>query len=217
MTDDPSAAESGSWKAVLTEGPVGRTLTRLTVPMVAGIVGMVAFNLTDTFFVSRLGTTELAALSFTFPLVLVLVRFTLGLGIGASSLISRAVGRGDAHAVQRITTDSLSLALLLVIIFVAVGFPVMDPVFRALGAEGEILSLVKTYMSIWLAGLLFVFFPSALSVFFPDSNPINSSLCDVVPQRLRALFFRLPPSDRRLTRFPTHPCLGGLFYPETWL
>lgn len=159
MTDDPSAAESGSWKAVLTEGPVGRTLTRLTVPMVAGIVGMVAFNLTDTFFVSRLGTTELAALSFTFPLVLVLVRFTLGLGIGASSLISRAVGRGDAHAVQRITTDSLSLALLLVIIFVAVGFPVMDPVFRALGAEGEILSLVKTYMSIWLAGLLFVFFP----------------------------------------------------------
>jgi len=159
MTDDSSAAGSGRWKAVLTEGPVGRTLARLTVPMVAGIVGMVAFNLTDTFFVSRLGTTELAALSFTFPLVLVLVRFTLGLGIGASSLISRAVGRGDAHAVQRITTDCLSLALLLVVIFVAVGFPIMDPVFRALGAEGEILSLVKTYMSIWLAGLLFVFFP----------------------------------------------------------
>jgi len=159
MTDDPSAAGSGRWKAVLTEGPVGRTLARLTVPMVAAIVGMVAFNLTDTLFVSRLGTTELAALSFTFPLVLVLVRFTLGLGIGASSLISRAVGRGDTHAVQRITTDSLSLALLLVIIFVAVGFPVMDSVFRALGAEGESLSLVKTYMSIWLAGLLFVFFP----------------------------------------------------------
>ncbi|MCK4549616.1 MAG: MATE family efflux transporter [Candidatus Krumholzibacteria bacterium] len=159
MTEERSGAGSGRWKAVLTEGPVGRTLARLTVPMVAGILGMVAFNLTDTFFVGRLGTTELAALSFTFPFVLVLVRFILGIGIGASALISRAVGRGDAHEVRRVTTDSLSLALLLVVIFVAVGFPLVEPVFRALGADGEILPLVKTYMSIWLAGLLFVFFP----------------------------------------------------------
>ncbi len=160
MRDDRSGAGgSGRWKAVLTEGPVGRTLLRLTVPMVAGILGMVAFNLTDTFFVGRIGTTELAALSFTFPFVLVLVRFTLGLGIGASALISRAVGRGDAHAVRRLTTDSLSLALLVVVIFVITGFLTMDPVFRALGAAGDILRMVKTYMSIWLAGLLFVFFP----------------------------------------------------------
>ena len=144
---------------MLTEGPAGRTLLRLTVPMVAGIIGMVAFNLTDTFFVGRLGTLELAALSFTYPVVLVLVRFTLGLGIGASALISRAVGRGDTHAVRRLTTDSLSLALLTVVIFVIAGFIAMDPVFRALGATGDILPMVKTYMSIWLAGLLFVFFP----------------------------------------------------------
>jgi putative MATE family efflux protein len=159
MREDSSAAGSGRWKAVLIEGPVGGTLLRLTAPMVAGIVGMVAFNLTDAFFVGRLGTTDLAALSFTFPIVLVLQRFTLGLGIGASSLISRAVGRGDSHEVRRLTTDSLSLALLIVVVFVAAGFPLMGHVFRALGAEGEILSLVTTYMSIWFAGLLFVFFP----------------------------------------------------------
>ena len=140
MTEDQAAAGSGRWKAVMTEGPVGRTLARLTVPMVVGIVGMVAFNLTDTFFVGRLGTTELAALSFTFPFVLVLVRFTLGLGIGASALVSRAVGRGDAHAVRRITTDSLALALVVVVVFVSLGFPLMGPVFRALGAGGETVS-----------------------------------------------------------------------------
>lgn len=159
MTDDPAAAGNGRWKAVLTEGPVGRTLARLTVPMVAGILGMVAFNLTDTFFVGKLGTTELAALSFTFPFVLVLVRFTLGLGIGASALVSRAVGRGDAHAVRRITTDSLALALLVVFLFIGLGFPLMGAVFKALGAGGDIYPLVKTYMTIWLGGLLFVFFP----------------------------------------------------------
>jgi putative MATE family efflux protein len=147
------------WKAVLIEGPPGRTLARLTLPMVAGIVGMVAFNLTDTFFVGRIGTTELAALSFTFPVVLVLQRLTLGIGIGASAVISRAVGRGDAHEVRRLTTDSLTLTLAAVILVVAAGLPLIGPVFRALGAGGDILPLVKTYMTIWFGGLLFVFFP----------------------------------------------------------
>ncbi len=159
MSEETSESEKGRWKAVLTEGPVGKTLTRLTVPMVAGIVGMVAFNLTDTFFVGRLGTTELAALSFTFPVVLVIIRFTMGIGIGASTVISRAIGRGDSHAVRRLTTDSLSLALMAVVVFVAAGYLTMDPVFRALGADMTILPMVKTYMGIWFAGLFFVFFP----------------------------------------------------------
>jgi len=159
MREDTSAAGSGRWAASLTEGPVGRTLARLTVPMVAGIVGMVAFNLTDTFFVGRLGTEELAALSFTFPFVTVLARFTLGIGMGASAVISRAVGGGNARAVRRLTTDSLSLALIGVVIFVAAGLVWMEPIFRALGCGPDILPLVKKYMTIWIAGLLFVFFP----------------------------------------------------------
>jgi putative MATE family efflux protein len=127
--------------------------------MVAGIVGMVAFNLTDTFFVGRLGTEELAALSFTFPFVTVLARFTLGIGMGTSAVVSRAVGAGDAREVRRLTTDSLSLALIAVVIFVAAGLIWMDPIFRALGCGPDILPLVKRYMTIWIAGLLFVFFP----------------------------------------------------------
>ena len=140
MTEDPAAAGNGRWKAVLDRGaawegpwrgspcpwwPVSSAWSPSTSPTHSSS--------------ARLGTTELAALSFTFPFVLVLVRFTLGLGIGASALVSRAVGRGDAHAVRRITTDSLALALLVVIIFVAAGFPLMGPGLQgSRGAGGDI-------------------------------------------------------------------------------
>lgn len=157
-TNGTPAGQAG-WAASLTEGPIGRTLARLTVPMVAGIAGMVAFNLTDTFFVGRLGTRELAAIGFTFPVVTFIVRISMGIGIGASAVISRAVGRGDRRMVRRLTTDSLSLAIIAVALFVAGGFLAMGPVFRALGAQGEILSLVRQYMTIWLWGALFVVFP----------------------------------------------------------
>ena len=55
----------------LTDRPVGRTLTRMAFPMLAGTLSMQAFNLTDTWFVAKLGTLPLAAMGFTFPVVMV--------------------------------------------------------------------------------------------------------------------------------------------------
>jgi Na+-driven multidrug efflux pump len=68
-------------KALLTKGPVGKTLIKLTIPMIFGMIGIVAFNLIDTFFVGQLGTIELAALSFTFPVVMVINSIALGFGL----------------------------------------------------------------------------------------------------------------------------------------
>ena len=138
---------------------MNKILIKLTIPMTFGIMGMVAFNLVDTYFVGRLGTKELAALSFTFPIVLLINSLAMGLGMGASAVISRAIGEGDQHKVQRLTTDSLVLALLFVAFFVVIGLLTIDPTFRLLGASPEILVLVKEYMSIWYIGGIFVVVP----------------------------------------------------------
>ena len=55
----------------LTADPVGPTLVKLVVPMLAGALGIVMFNVVDSFFVGRLGALELAAMSYTFPIVIV--------------------------------------------------------------------------------------------------------------------------------------------------
>ena len=145
--------------AKLIEGPIGKTLTKMTIAMTLGMVGMVAFNLIDTFFVGKLGTNQLAALSFTFPVVLVVSSIALGLGFGASAVISRAIGEGDHHKVQRLTTDSLLLAFIIVIGFVTIGQFTIEPLFKALGATSKIIPYIKTYMRIWYLGMPFVVVP----------------------------------------------------------
>ncbi|MFC1489833.1 MATE family efflux transporter [Candidatus Latescibacterota bacterium] len=146
-------------KTNLTEGPVGKTIINLTLPMMIGMFSMVMFNLIDTFFISRLGTTPLAAMSFTFPVVIFMASISMGLGIGAAAVISHAIGTGDNKWVQRLTTDSLLLSITLVTLVVIIGLSTMDPLFRALGAEGETLILVKKYMLIWYMGMPFVVIP----------------------------------------------------------
>lgn len=143
----------------LISGNVGKILFNLTVPMIVGILSMVIFNLADTFFVGRLGTPELAALGFTLPVILIVNSLALGLGTGAMAVISRAVGQRSHHKVERLTTDSLLLAVLTAAFFVILGFLTIDPIFRLLGVTEKILPLIKTYMTIWYLGVIFVIVP----------------------------------------------------------
>jgi len=143
----------------LTQGPITKKLISLTIPMVFGMLSMVVFNLVDTLFVSRLGTEELAAMSFTFPAVMFVVSIALGFGVATSSVVSRAIGRGDHHQVKRLTTDSLIISLFIVVIFAALGLLSMDWLFRLFGADGQTLILVKQYMRIWYLGVAFVVVP----------------------------------------------------------
>jgi len=146
-------------QASLIDGPIAPKLISLTIPMLFGIMGMVIFNLVDTIYIGQLGTAELAALSFTFPVVMMVTSLGLGIGVGASTLISFAIGEGNQLKVQRITTDSLVLSLLLVAIFVAVGYLTIDPLFTLLGATPDIIILIREYMEIWYLGVPFVIVP----------------------------------------------------------
>lgn len=146
-------------KVNITQDPVGAVLFKLTMPMILGIVGMVAFNLTDTYFVGRLGTFQIAALSFTFPVVMVVNSINLGIGIGASAVISNAVGERQKVKVMRLSTDSLTLGFLIALVMMSVGLLTIQPLFSLLGAGIETMPYIQEYMRIWYIGVPFVVIP----------------------------------------------------------
>jgi putative MATE family efflux protein len=135
----------------LLEGPIGRTLVRMALPMVFGMAAIVLFNIVDTFYVGRLGATELAAMSFTFPVVYMLMHVAVGLGVGLVSVVSRIIGEGDHQRVRRLTSDGLILANTVVVVLAVAGIVSIEPLYRALGAGDDLIPLIKSYM-VWLYG-----------------------------------------------------------------
>ncbi|MBU8869262.1 MAG: MATE family efflux transporter [Gemmatimonadales bacterium] len=133
----------------LTSGPVGSQLVRMTVPMLMGTLSIMIFHLVDTFFLGRYSSEALTAVTFTFPVMMTLGSLALGLGVGVSAVVANAIGEGNQRQVQRLTTDSLFLSVLMVTACAGVGLLTMNPLFRVLGAEGEILHLVRQYMEVW--------------------------------------------------------------------
>jgi len=127
--------------------------------MVIGIFAMIFFSAVDVFFVSLLGSTELAAISFTLPVTMLLFHFILGLSIGAAVLVSRAIGESGLASAARITTDSLLFCLILVAGLSALGYASIEPLFRALGATELTLPYIHQYMGIYFPFLVLLAVP----------------------------------------------------------
>ncbi len=64
----------------------------MTIPMVYGIAAMFLFQTVDLYFISKLGTRELAAISFTFPVTFTLISLTIGITIALSIIVGKAIG-----------------------------------------------------------------------------------------------------------------------------
>jgi len=143
----------------LTEGNIKKQLATLTVPMLFGMIGMVIFNLADTYFIGKLGVTELAAISFCFPVIMFINSLSQGIGIGTSSLVSRNIHVSDRQSIKMMAGRTLLLGFLVVVLFVVAGLLTIRPLFSALGANEDILGYIGDYMKIWYLGVPVVMFP----------------------------------------------------------
>lgn len=133
-------------KRNLKEGSIIKHLLWLALPMAMAISANMSFNLIDTYFVSKLGDTPLAAISYSFPVVLCLLNFSIGIAIGTNSVLSRLIGEDKYEQVKSLSTIIVILALIVAVIIVSFGILTIAPLFKLIGATSEELPYIKDYM-----------------------------------------------------------------------
>jgi len=135
------------------------TLVAMTLPMLVGMITLMTFNLVDTFFISMLGTVQLAAISFTFPVSFTLISLSIGLSIGTSAVIAKALGGGNLTEARTDGQVALWLSAVLVAVLAVLGYAFTSPLFTALGADASTLSYIRQYMDIWFCGAVLLVLP----------------------------------------------------------
>lgn len=145
-----------SEKVRLTEGPVGRHLVAMTVPVMLGIITMMGQALVDAWFLGRVGDRALAAHAFSFPILMIVTSVAIGLGAGTSSVVARAIGAGNHRRARRLTSDSLLLSFLITAGVALVGVVTIRPLFRLLGAPEDMLPMIGEFMTILYVGVPFI-------------------------------------------------------------
>lgn len=146
-------------KIDLTTGSINRHLVRMTLPMIWGILAIVSFQLVDAYYISRLGTAEMAAFSYTFPITYGIFSIFIGFGIAMSSVISRLIGAGQYDDVKRVTAHGILLVFIVSVIIAAIGIPLLDPLFRSMGADDATIPMIHSFMVTYFLGTFFVSMP----------------------------------------------------------
>jgi putative MATE family efflux protein len=136
----------------LTQGPVARSLFRLTAPMMLAVSSSIVVQMIEIGFIGQLGTAQIAAVTFTFPITMMLTSVAMGISIGTSSVIARRVGAGDWDSVRRLATHSLLLVGSLLSMLALVLTASIRPTFTALGAHGEVLDYIDDYLVVYYPG-----------------------------------------------------------------
>ena len=132
---------------------VPKTIMNLAVPMLAGTFAIQVYNLTTTWLVSRLGTDSLAAMSFSFPVVMLVGFALMSIGTGTMTVVAYSLGGGNHAKAARVTSHSVLLMLLMSGLLCIAGFATAEPLFRRLGADGNVLQLTCDYMRIFYLGM----------------------------------------------------------------
>ncbi|MCI5071811.1 MATE family efflux transporter [bacterium] len=143
----------------LTQGPVSGHIIKLALPMMVGVFSIMVFNLIDTYFIGRLGTDALAAISFTFPVVMLVGSISFGMTMAMTSMISRLMGEQKSQKIKQTVSDCLCFALLIVMFISLLGQLSLDWVFESLGAKDHLMPLIRDYMQIWYYSIIFLLIP----------------------------------------------------------
>ena len=152
----PVRNASGNPRSVsFAEGSVARHMVRLSGYMIMGFLTMTIAQLIEAIYLGIVGTTELAAIAFTSPLVMSLMAAARGIGMGASSVIARAFGGGDRARAAVLTSHCLMMVAAFAFLCVVVGVPGAHAFFALLGANGRVLELADSYIAVWLLGFTF--------------------------------------------------------------
>ena len=147
-----SKSQTSKAKPSLIDAPIEKTLVNMTVPMIFGMITLMLFNIVDTFFVSMLGTEQLAAISFTFPVTFTVISLAIGLSIATSAIIAKALGADNPAEARFDGAVALIVSAVLVALLSLCGYFLIEPIFKLLGATPELLIYINEYMSVWFIG-----------------------------------------------------------------
>lgn len=129
----------------MTETPVNRLIVSLAIPTVISMLITTVYNVTDTYFVSKISVSASGATGIIFSLMGIIQAFGFMYGQGAGSLVSRRLGAKEIDEARKYCSTAIFFALGTGLMILALGLIFLSPLMRLLGSTDTILPYAKIY------------------------------------------------------------------------
>ena len=139
------------------EGPIGSALIRLAIPIILGNLLQTGYQLTDAFWVGRLGAAAVAAVSISFPVMFLVVALGAGLGIAGATLSAQYMGAGRQDMVNHVAAQTMMMVTITSAVLGAAAYAVAPTLLELLAVEPDVYAGALGFMRVSFIGIIFVF------------------------------------------------------------
>jgi len=127
------------------------SLLLLAIPMILEMVMESLFALVDVYFVSKLGTDEVAAVGLTESMMMIVYSIAIGISMAASAMVARRVGEKDIGRASMVAGQVLYIGLGVSSIISVIGLLFAPDFLEMMGANDHVIQIGTPYMR-WLLG-----------------------------------------------------------------
>ncbi|ELZ86586.1 MATE efflux family protein [Haloferax elongans ATCC BAA-1513] len=144
----------------MTDGAIAPKLFALSWPLVAGNLLQTLYNLADVFWVGRVGSDAVAAVSLMFPTSWMFVSTAMGITAATIALVSQHVGAGEDRQADHVVGQTVLLTLAVSVALAILGYVFRHPLLSLIGAEGAVYTEALAYIEVIFLSLplTFLFF-----------------------------------------------------------
>lgn len=141
----------------MTSGAISPKLLHLAWPLVLGNLLQTVYNLADMFWVGRVSSDAVAAVSLMFPLSWMFVSTAMGITAATIALVSQYVGAGDDRTADHVVAQTILLTLAVSSVLAVLGLVFRRPLLTLIGARNQVFVEALAYIEVIFLALPFTF------------------------------------------------------------
>ena len=130
----------------MTTAPVEKLVVSLAIPSIAIMIISALYNMADTYFVSSLGTSQVAAVGIAFPLMAIIQAMGFFFGQGSGNYMARALGARKTSEASRMAATGLVSGFVIMSLITITGLISLKPLVIGLGATETIKPFAEEYL-----------------------------------------------------------------------
>lgn len=133
---------------LILSGNMLRAIMSIAIPVVINSFLQTMYNLTDTYWLGKIGTEQLAAINLVTPVQNIILNFGTGITVAGSVLIAQYIGAKDDNNARSMANQIFACAMIFAFACAAICFVATPAIVKWLGADGATLNYGKIYLQI---------------------------------------------------------------------
>lgn len=142
---------------LILHGSLGKAVFSIAIPVVINSFLQTMYNMTDTYWLGKLGVNYLAAINLVSPVQNTVINFGSGVTVAGAVMISQYIGAGKYDMARKIANQIFTIAMLFALLCAGAIALTTPAIVRWMGADADYFDAAVTYMRLVILDMPFLF------------------------------------------------------------